>query len=153
MPQVETQQQSGEMARRFIEFVLMHAQNAAFFLGQTPDPQSGETRVNLDMARIFIDQLEAIQEKTRGNLSKDEEDVLNSTLTNLRMAYVNARSGGAGASGGGSGREAAPAGDSPAADARPSARPSAADPDSESPGAPAPGEPESKKKFTKSYGP
>ncbi|HZC35825.1 MAG TPA: DUF1844 domain-containing protein [Chthoniobacterales bacterium] len=81
---------SGEMTQRFIEFVLMQAQNAAFVLGQIPHPQTGKSEVNLDLARLLIDQLAMIQEKTKGNLNKDEAQILANTLSNLQMAYVEA---------------------------------------------------------------
>lgn len=81
---------SGEMSARFIEFVMMQAQNASLFLGLIPNPQSGKAEVNLDLARLFIDQLTMIQEKTRGNLSTDEEKVLRNALSNLQMAFVDA---------------------------------------------------------------
>ncbi len=76
------------MSQRFIEFVVMHAQNAALFLGQIPNPKTGEGEVNLDLARMFIDQLAMIQEKTRGNLTSEETKVLSNALSNLQMAYV-----------------------------------------------------------------
>src|SRR3954464_7831223 len=88
MAEVQTTTQSGELAQRFIEFVMMQAQNAALFLGQIPNPQTGEGEVNLELARMFIDQLAMIQEKTRGNLSKEEEAVLRNTLSNLQMVFV-----------------------------------------------------------------
>src|SRR5215213_8369411 len=89
MAEVQKNPQSlGEMAQRFIEFVMMQAQNAALFLGQIPNPQTGEGEVNLDLARMFIDQLAMIQEKTRGNLSNEEAAVLRNTLSNLQMAFV-----------------------------------------------------------------
>jgi len=81
---------SGEMAQRFIEFVLMQAQNAAFVLGQIPHPQTGKAEVNLDLARLLIDQLAMIQEKTKGNLNKDEAQILANTLSNLQIAFVEA---------------------------------------------------------------
>jgi hypothetical protein len=81
---------SGEMAQRFIEFVLMQAQNAAFALGQIPHPQTGKAEVNLDLARLMIDQLAMIQEKTKGNLNKDESQILANTLSSLQMAFVEA---------------------------------------------------------------
>src|SRR5690242_21927148 len=88
------------MTQRFIEFVLMHAQNAAFMLGQIPHPQTGKPEVNLDMARLLIDQLVMIQEKTRGNLNSDETRILNGTISNLQMVFVEAVQGaGADASG------------------------------------------------------
>src|SRR3954465_6409796 len=89
MAEVQTNTQSlGELSQRFIEFVMMQAQNAALFLGQIPNPQSGEGEVNLELAKMFIDQLGMIQEKTRGNLSNEEATVLRNTLSNLQMAFV-----------------------------------------------------------------
>ena len=76
------------MAQRFIAFVMMQAQQASLFLGEIPHPQTGKTEVNLDAARFFIDQLEMIQEKTRGNLSGEEGKILGGVLSDLRMAYV-----------------------------------------------------------------
>src|SRR6266446_6243283 len=80
--------QSGELSQRFIEFVMMHGQNAALFLGQIPNPKTGEGEVNLELAKMFIDQLAMIQEKTRGNLTNEETTVLRNALSNLQMAYV-----------------------------------------------------------------
>ena len=79
---------SGEMAQRFIEFVMMQAQNAAFMLGQIPHPQTGKAEVNLDIAQMLIDQLAMIQEKTKGNLTPQETWLLENTLTELRMRFV-----------------------------------------------------------------
>lgn len=90
MAEVLKSTHSGEMAARFIEFVMMQAQNASLFLGLIPNPQSGKPEVNLELARLFIDQLTMIQEKTRGNLTGDEEKVLRNALSNLQMAFVEA---------------------------------------------------------------
>ena len=79
---------SGEMAQRFIEFIMMQAQNAAFMLGQIPHPQTGKAEVNLDVAQMLIDQLVMIQEKTKGNLNSDESRILAGTISNLQMAFV-----------------------------------------------------------------
>src|ERR1700760_3450099 len=100
MAEVQTGQTLGEISQRFIEFVMMHAQNAALFLGQIPNPKTGEGEVNLELAKLFIDQLAMIQEKTRGNLTSEEATVLRNALSNLQMAYVEvARQGGQGATG------------------------------------------------------
>src|SRR5437870_13580015 len=99
MAEVQTSTQSGELSQRFIEFVMLQAQNAALFLGQIPNPQTGKGEVNLELAKMVIDQLGMIQEKTRGNLTNEESTVLRNTLSNLQMAFVevsrNAKSGGA----------------------------------------------------------
>src|SRR5881397_11077 len=88
MAEVQTTNQSGELTQRFIEFVMMQAQNAALFLGQIPNPQTGQAEVNLEVARMFIDQLGMIQEKTRGNLTSEESTVLRNALSSLQMAFV-----------------------------------------------------------------
>jgi len=71
MAEVQKTTQSGELSQRFIEFVMMQAQNAALFLGQIPNPKTGEGEVNLELAKMFIDQLAMIKEKTRGNLTNE----------------------------------------------------------------------------------
>src|SRR6266403_34078 len=88
MAEVQTNTQTGELSQRFVEFVMMHAQNAALFLGQIPNPKTGQGEVNLELAKLFIDQLAMIQEKTRGNLTNEEATVLRNAISNLQMAYV-----------------------------------------------------------------
>jgi hypothetical protein len=144
MAEVQTNPQSGEMSQRFIEFVMMQAQNAALFLGQIPNPQTGKGEVNLELAKMFIDQLAMIQEKTRGNLTNEETAVLRNTLSNLQMAFVEVS------------RQVREGGGEPAASE--SAEPEAAEPgpppaaEKAAPAATPEAESESRKKFTKSYG-
>lgn len=133
MAEVQKTTQSGELTQRFIEFVMMHAQNAALFLGQIPHPQSGKPEINLDLAKLFIDQLEMIQEKTRGNLSEEETTVLRNTLAGLQMAFVDASRG-----------TPLTVSEDPAA--------APVTEKSDAPAAPSAEESESRKKFTKSYG-
>jgi hypothetical protein len=151
MAEVQKTTQSGEMTQRFIEFVLMHAQNAALFLGQIPNPKSGEPEVNLDLARMFIDQLEMVQEKTRGNLTTEEAKVLSNALSNLQMAYVEvAREPGIARPEPARRGEGAP---EPEATAPAGQQPSAGTPEPSAPITSTDPETESRKKFTKSYGP
>ena len=95
MSEVQHSSQSGEMAQRFVELIMMQAQQAAMFLGQMPGPDGSEPQVNLEYAKLFIDQLEMLQEKTRGNLSNEEAQVLTGVLSDLRLAFVKASSGAA----------------------------------------------------------
>ncbi|MGB8170118.1 MAG: DUF1844 domain-containing protein [Chthoniobacteraceae bacterium] len=88
MAEVQTHTQAGEMTQVFIEFVMQQAQNAALFLGQIPDPRRGQVEVNLPLAKMFIDQLAVIRERTKGNLKADEQKVIDSALTELQMAFV-----------------------------------------------------------------
>ncbi len=144
MAEVQTSTQTGEMTQRFIEFVMMQAQNAALFLGQIPNPQTGQGEVNLEVARMFIDQLAMIQEKTRGNLSSEEQAVLRNTLSNLQMVFVEVSQ-----SAGGRSPQSAPAARTEAPQPESAAgAPEASTPEPQAPAA----EAESRKKFTKSYG-
>ena len=79
------------MTQRFIEFVRMHSQNASFCLGLIPHPQTGKPMVNLQVARGLIEQLEAIAVKTRGNLSQEEQTVIDNALSTLQAAYKQAQ--------------------------------------------------------------
>ena len=88
MAEIQRSTNLGEMSQRFIEFILMQAENAALMLGLRPHPATGRPEKNLEMARIFIDQLEMIREKTRGNLSTEETKVLTKMLGDLQFAYV-----------------------------------------------------------------
>jgi len=153
MAEVQKTTQSGELSQRFIEFVVMHAQNAALFLGQIPNPKTGEGEVNLDLARMFIDQLAMIQEKTRGNLTNEEAMVLRNALSNLQMAYVEA-SGGVQTERARHREDGAEAtGQAQAPEAAPAEQPSTAQAESSPPITSTEPETESRKKFTKSYGP
>jgi uncharacterized protein DUF1844 len=151
MAEVQKTVQTGEMTQRFIEFVMMHAQNAALFLGQIPNPKTGESEVNLDLARMFIDQLEMIQEKTRGNVTNEEMMVLRNTLSNLQMAFVEA-SGTAGRPAGATDTAAHPESPQPAP-SRPAEQPPGDAAEQSPPIVSSESEPESRKKFSKSYGP
>jgi len=75
---------------RFNEFIILQAQNAGLFLGQIPNPHSGEKQVNLRAAKSVIDSLEMLENKTRGNLTEVEEKLLRTALENLRPLYLNA---------------------------------------------------------------
>ena len=148
MAEVQNSTQAGETAARFIEFVQMQYQNACLFLGLIPNPQSQQPEVNLDLARMFIDQLAMIGEKTRGNLSTEETKILRSALTNLQMAYVEVSQGGGEAPE----AEAPSISSSVAGEPVADPAPSTPAPEASSPSAAADENRESKKRFTKSYG-
>jgi hypothetical protein len=78
------------MSALFAHMVVQQSNMALMMLGEVPNPQTGETMRDLEAARMFIDQLEMLEFKTKGNLSKQEEQLLNQSLTGLRMAFVEA---------------------------------------------------------------
>jgi hypothetical protein len=68
-------------------FVLSLNTSALLHLGEAPDTE-GKTHADLPMARHTIDLLGMLEEKTRGNLSGDEERLLHQVLFDLRMRYT-----------------------------------------------------------------
>jgi hypothetical protein len=72
----------------FAGLVLQQANMALIFLGRAPHPQTGETTTDTQAASTFIDTLEMLAAKTKGNLSKAEDDLLQQSLTDLRLAFV-----------------------------------------------------------------
>ena len=75
--------------------LLLSLGNAALYhLGLVADPQTGEAApVQLPLARNTIDTLEVLQQKTAGNLDADEEQLLTSLLTELRLRFVEVSGG------------------------------------------------------------
>ena len=79
----------------FTAFVISLASSAAIHFGDLPDPNTGErAELNLDGAGQMIDILALLEEKTRGNLTLEERQVLEQVLYELRMRFVEAAGGG-----------------------------------------------------------
>jgi len=110
----------------FAEMVMQQSNMAMIFLGITPNPDTGQKMRDLETARLFIDQLEMLEVKTKGNLSKEEEHLLKQSLTQLRLAFVQISN---------QPEAAAPKPEGPKSEATPAAEPEA----------------EERKKFTKKY--
>lgn len=132
----------------FLELVAQHANMAMIFLGRLPHPQTGKQVHDMETARLFIDQLEMLEAKTKGNLNKQEETLLKQSLMATRMAFVEAI-------------ESPPADPSAKSDASPSSSTQPPDGPAVSPAAEAPSQGEAgpqpdataedKKKFVKKY--
>ena len=75
---------------RFNEFIILQAQNAGLFLGQIPSPHTGEKQINLRAAQSVMDSLEMIALKTSGNLTANEQKLLDTALDNLLPLYQTA---------------------------------------------------------------
>ena len=132
---------SGEemMSSLFAGMVIQQTNMALMLLGRMPHPETGQTVQDIESAKMFIDQLEMLEVKTRGNLDKQEDKLLKQSLTTLRMAFVDAVDGEAGQP------EAARA--TPPAQAQGQARSADGSEKSAAPSA----EEESRKKFSKKY--
>ena len=76
----------------FVAFILSLASNAAVHFGDLPDPMTNETRPqDLDAAAQLIEIIAMLEEKTRGNLTAEERQLIDQILFELRMRYVEAK--------------------------------------------------------------
>lgn len=74
----------------FINFILSLATSALMQLGEIQDPSTKETVKDLPLAKQTIDLIAMLMEKTKGNLTPDEEKLMEQILYDLRMRYVKA---------------------------------------------------------------
>ena len=81
---------SPQTDNRFSDFIILQAQNAGLFLGQLPNPTTGQRSVNLKAAATVMNCLEMLVGKTAGNLTDIESQLLEKALVNLRTLYKEA---------------------------------------------------------------
>ena len=74
----------------FAQLIMQQSNLAMMLLGKVPHPESGQPVRDLESAKLFIDQLEMLEVKTKGNLNKEEEMLLKQSLMALRMSFVEA---------------------------------------------------------------
>ncbi len=72
----------------FTTFILSLSHSALMHLGEAPNPETDQVEKNLPLARQTIDLVGMLEEKTRGNLTGDEERLIAQILFDLRMRYV-----------------------------------------------------------------
>lgn len=72
----------------FIQLVMQNHQMAMMSLGKLENPIAGKTEKNIEFAKLSIDTLDMIKEKTKGNLSEYEEKFLDETLREVKLAYL-----------------------------------------------------------------
>ncbi len=82
--------QSGEMKMDFSNFVLSLNASAIMHLGDIPDPNTKQREINIPAAKHTVDILEILQDKTKGNLSDEEQNLIDDVLYSLRLRYVQA---------------------------------------------------------------
>jgi hypothetical protein len=73
---------------RFLDLVGLFGTQAMIALGKLANPVTGKAEKSLPAAKLFIDSLEMLERKTRGNLTPDEDKALRATLTDLRLMFV-----------------------------------------------------------------
>jgi len=75
----------------FSSLIFSLSSTAFLHLGEIPDPGTGEKRKDLPLAKHVIDTIGMLKEKTEGNLTRDEKQLVDNILTDLRLRYVKAR--------------------------------------------------------------
>ncbi len=74
----------------FFNYIASLGFQAMIFLGEVPNPITNQTDKNLKQAKFLIDTLSLLREKTEGNLSKEEAELLNGSIYELQLRYVEA---------------------------------------------------------------
>ncbi len=78
----------------FSLFVSTLAMQVTIFLGAMPNPATNKTEENFSQAKFIIDTLDILKEKTKGNLTADEDKLLDNIVYNLKMLYLEKIKGG-----------------------------------------------------------
>lgn len=74
----------------FSTLIMSLSSSALLHLGEIPDPETGQKKHDLPLAKHTIDTIGMLHEKTRGNLTEEEQKFLDSMLTDLRWRFVKA---------------------------------------------------------------
>ncbi len=72
----------------FSTFILSLSTSALVHLGELPDPLSNTKEVNLQLAKQTISIIEMLKEKTEGNLTKEEESLIENVLYDVRLKFI-----------------------------------------------------------------
>lgn len=75
----------------FSTFIVSMSTEVLFHLGEFPHPVSGEKKKDLVLAKHVIDTLSMLKEKTQGNLTEEEQKLMEGMLYDLRMAFIRAK--------------------------------------------------------------
>lgn len=75
----------------FSSFILSLYSSGLVQLGKVEDPSTGEKKINLTLAKHTIDMIAMLEKKTRGNLNDEEDNLLKALLSEIRLAFVEAK--------------------------------------------------------------
>ena len=77
-----------ETTKYFVSLVISISSSCWMQLGKVQNPITGKIERDLEGAKLSIDMLEMLKEKTKGNLSADEQRVIETTISDLKLNYV-----------------------------------------------------------------
>jgi len=87
-PKEDAAKTSEEPKLDFFNYIASLGFQTMIFLGEMPNPITNQVDKNLKQAKFLIDTLIILRDKTKGNLSKEEDDLLNGSIYELEMRYV-----------------------------------------------------------------
>lgn len=87
---MSSQDNQQKIEASFSTLVMSIGSSAAMALGLAPNPQTGKTEVDKDMAQFNIDLLQVLEEKTKNNLSEEEAEFLKRLLADLKLKFIEA---------------------------------------------------------------
>lgn len=80
--------EEGQGELNFFNYIASLGFQTMIFLGEMPNPVTNQIEKNLKQAKFLIDTLIILREKTKGNLTKEEDDLLNGSIYELQLRYV-----------------------------------------------------------------
>ncbi len=90
MAQFQRSTQNTELTETFLQFVMMHTQQALLALGKHPGKPAGAPPPNLQLGKVFIDHLSMLRAKMEGNLAADEQNAITNAIAHLQNAFAEA---------------------------------------------------------------
>jgi len=92
-PGSEHSEQEPSLVIDFVTLIMSFASASMICMGKIPDPATGTVQKNLSIAKQNIDIISLLMEKTKGNLTQEEDRIIEQILYELRMHYVEAAKG------------------------------------------------------------
>ena len=90
MAEFQRSTQTSELTETFLQFIMMHTQQALLALGKHPSRPASAAPANLQLGKVFIDHLIMLRAKMEGNLAGDEQSAITNAITHLQNAFVEA---------------------------------------------------------------
>ena len=87
-PKEDAAKEAVEPQLDFFNYIASLGFQTMIFLGEMPNPITNQVEKNLKQAKFLIDTLIILRDKTKGNLSKEEDDLLNGSIYELQLRYV-----------------------------------------------------------------
>ena len=87
-PEEGAEPSAAEPQLDFFNYIASLGFQTMIFLGEMPNPMTNQVEKNLKQAKFLIDTLVILRDKTKGNLSKEEDDLLNGSIYELQLRYV-----------------------------------------------------------------